>query len=306
VKNNLCRTATFDQISSGGGNSVQVIRIPFPAAGKSLIDYQVVLPKPANSLYYPTFKNEQTPEVGYSFTPASIDLNNAVALGANGAGLLINLETDIVWKWQGTFQTIYFSVNGAGAGGILTLLAFTGFDLRNTIAKSGGGGGTANFNTIGVGTVTSQQIPFGGGHFQDILLDILDIPFPISITNVAINVTNTDGVHTADIGLYDLAGNLVFDVGPTLFSAGGAHSFPLAQGTTLLSPGRYLWAICWGTGFSSFGMQVYQATEIITPFSTATIGAVNGQLPSTITPVQGALVLTSGQPNERHPILAFT
>jgi hypothetical protein len=131
MRNSFCKTGTADQLNTAGGNLVQPIQIKFPVAGKSLIDFPFTLPKPAQALYYPSFSGVQLPEVGFSFTPGNIDLNSAVAIAANGSGILINLEPNVSWKWEGLFQTLYFSVVGLGTGGRLTILALSGLEFQS-------------------------------------------------------------------------------------------------------------------------------------------------------------------------------
>lgn len=108
-----------------GENDEQVVTIPVGAAGTSVIDFRVDLANPATSIYMPSFSGMFTPEVGFSFQPAGVDLNNAASLLANGSGELIALNTLVSFTFE-PFKTIYVSVKGQGAGGTLTLVFING------------------------------------------------------------------------------------------------------------------------------------------------------------------------------------
>lgn len=126
--NTACPTGLQNKILSGNGNTVEIINIPYPAAGKSVIDFIANLSKPADAIYYPSFPGNSTPNIGYSFTPQNTDLNAATG---NGAAGLIALNALVTWKWSNKFQRIYFSVQGLGAGGNVIILALNGFKFQS-------------------------------------------------------------------------------------------------------------------------------------------------------------------------------
>ena|SRR6202795_1949552 len=181
----------------------------------------------------------------------------------------------------------------AGAGGLVT------------IAASGGAPASA-LPFIGYDrTGSSFAISFGSTIWPNVHNSLGLIPFVISAptkqTNLLFDVINrnTSGpADTADVGIYDISGNLVANVGPQEFAAVGQYDLPFVQGQVTFPAGIYFWACT-----SVFGSTVtFSASQDIgegLQGSTVTVASTPGTLPATMAPSAIAYEAGGGSPPNR-------
>jgi len=105
----------------------------------------------------------------------------------------------------------------------------------------------------------------------------------LSISNLVINVQTLDAVGLTDFGLYNAAGNLVADIGPTSFPATGQIVTPFVQSLPIvLLPGRY--TLAWTANATT--LKVYSVAgsqnSFIAYFSNTLGATAGGQLNNTI------------------------
>lgn len=98
--------------------------------------------------------------------------------------------------------------------------------------------------------------------------------------HISVDIGNADGANNQDVGIYNSAGSLVADIGPTLWPSTGVQRFATVQGSVTIGPGIYLFA------FTSQGTTatLSYTNNIWSYYSNrALVGASGGQLQSSIT-----------------------
>jgi trimeric autotransporter adhesin len=154
-----------------------------------------------------------------------------------------------------------------------------------TISASGGGGGSTLqfFATGGERTGATQA----AGHNLDKVWGFL-LPYNVTTTEVIYDVTTADDTaNDYDIGIFNNAGNLVLDLGPTpgttFAPSKGFHTLTWTQGSTSLSAGRYYLAFT--TNCSSSCAAVAASSAFVSFAINLSAGTTaGGTLSSTITP----------------------
>jgi hypothetical protein len=155
-----------------------------------------------------------------------------------------------------------------------------------TISAAGGGGGGTTlpfFATGGERTGSTQA----AGHNLNKVWGIL-LPYNVTTTEIIYDVTTADNTaNDYDIGLYNNAGTLVLDLGPTpgttFAPAKGFHTLNWTQGSTSLAPGRYYLAFT--TNCASTCAAVAATSAWVSFAIDLSAGAsTGGALSSTITP----------------------
>lgn len=112
-----------------------------------------------------------------------------------------------------------------------------------TIASTGGGGGGAATLPLFITASGRTGSTIGPGTNLNTLWGIL-VPYNVTSSEITYDIMTADNsAHLYDIGLFDNAGNLVVDLGPTagtIFAAAkGFHTLSWTQGATALAGGRY-------------------------------------------------------------------
>ncbi len=114
------------------------------------------------------------------------------------------------------------------------------------------------------------------------------LPYGVNTTTITYDVTTADNTSNKyDLGIYDNAGNLVVNIGPTAgttFSAAKAFkTLPWAQGATSLSPGRYYLALT--TNCASTCAKIGATSTFVSYAINASAGASQGAtLPANVSP----------------------
>ena len=123
---------------------------------------------------------------------------------------------------------------------------------------------------------------------------MLQIPYWVTTSQVIwfLNTADATGTDLYDLGIYNLAGKLLADIGPTAMNIStGVHTTSWTQGKVTFAPGIYIFAT---TGEATTAkIELYTSANFIAPFSStnplsgnATTG---GQLLSSLTPGLGSL-----------------
>jgi hypothetical protein len=193
---------------------------------------------------------------------AQIDgANQSVKIGPN-EGLLV--------CYDGTNWATMRGIGGAGGGGVTSLDGLTGPIILApgtgiTISDSPG---TITISATAVAenaqTIWSYPVatsasaasanPVSGSIMNFVANQVnffyISIDKPIQVGNFTFLPTTGDATHHYDWGMYDLLGNLIWNLGATIFSAGSSSTqttTPLAQGTITIQPGNY-WLAFTGNG----------------------------------------------------------
>lgn len=114
------------------------------------------------------------------------------------------------------------------------------------------------------------------------------LPYSVTTTKITYDITTVDKTaNNYDIGIFDSAGNLVLNIGPTpgtsFASSVAFKTLPWTQGSTALSPGRYYLAFT--TNCASACAKIAASASFVSFTFNASAGATSGgALPGTITP----------------------
>jgi hypothetical protein len=77
---------------------------------------------------------------------------------------------------------------------------------------------------------------------------------PLTFSSIGLIVARQDPSETVDFGLYDLAGDLVCNVGGVVVTSNGLQSFDTLQGSITIPQGRYLFCVnSSGDNFALYG-----------------------------------------------------
>jgi hypothetical protein len=122
------------------------------------------------------------------------------------------------------------------------------------------------------------------------------IPYSVTFSKVAYDVSITDAVNNYDIGIYDAGGALKCDIGAQVFSPGGVQDKLCTQGSVTLPAGIYYFAF---TGAATTAKIFYGNSSALQVIGTNTSSTAStaGALPATITvPGAGAQISAFGSP----------
>jgi hypothetical protein len=174
---------------------------------------------------------------------------------------------------------------------LTTLTAGSNISITNgpgsvTISSTGGGGGSPTlpfFVTASARNGATQVLTQNVTKLWGFLL-----PYNVTTTEITYDITTKDStVNDYDIGIFNSAGSLVLDLGPTAgttFAPTAAfHSLKWAQGSTSLAAGKYYIAIT--TNCKTACAVVGAVGSFISFAANASAGATTGgALPATLTP----------------------
>jgi hypothetical protein len=196
------------------------------------------------------------------------------------------------------------SINGLK--GAVTLESLDGSisiaEIGNAINIEASIGTPSKFLSYPQGLPSSAIVTFnpagsaGGFAGNVILMASIFIPIAIAFNKLLIHITTGDATGTDhyDFGIYDLAGNLLADIGAQAITTTGQKQFAIAQGTVTLKPGMYWFAFTGNVaggitldGYDTLAVEPFGifASLVGTPtwFHSAT-ASVGGALPATATP----------------------
>lgn len=142
---------------------------------------------------------------------------------------------------------------------------------------------TVNFINAAIGLTANAIVMFP-----------LYVPYPVSVQKLLLNITTNDAANHYDFGIYDVDGNLIVSLGATIFGATGVIATAFKQGTLVLSPGMYWFAVTADhspvittSGYTAGSVEPFGIFNSLVgnpgwfPTSTASAGGV---LPNTIVP----------------------
>ena len=208
---------------------------------------------------------------------------------ANGVAYFSNPSTLTSTAAPANGQLLIGSSSNAPA--LATLTAGSNISITNgpgsiTISSTGGGGGSPTLSFF----VTGNQRSGGTQPFIKNLNKLWGflLPYNVTTTQVTYDITTADATsNNYDIGIFNSAGNLVVDIGPTpgsTFSATkGFHTVTWDQGSTTLPAGKYY--IGFTTNCNSACAVVAAVGSFVSFAANASAGATTGgALSSTITP----------------------
>jgi hypothetical protein len=119
---------------------------------------------------------------------------------------------------------------------------------------------------------------------------------PLTFSNIMLLVAAADPTETVDVGIYNLAGDLIANIGAQIITAGGLQTLPTLQGAQTIPQGRYMLGVTGTTGgFALYGQQF--TGEINWYFSqnfapATTPGTLNPTIATPpITPIQGSIFM---------------
>lgn len=120
------------QFVGANRNDIQLIKLPYPAAGKPALETMVQLAFPAEAITYPLFNGEQiNPEVGFAFQPCNVALKG----NFNFTNLLQRLKPDNIISFRTKVDQLWFTTTGLGNGGFVYLLATSGTDFQTSVPQ---------------------------------------------------------------------------------------------------------------------------------------------------------------------------
>jgi hypothetical protein len=142
---------------------------------------------------------------------------------------------------------------------------------------------TVNFINAAIGLTANAIVMFP-----------IFVPYPVQVQKFAINILTDDAANHYDFGIYDLDGNLIVSLGPTIFGATGVIIKPVKLAATVLAPGMYWFAvtadhspIITTSGYAGNTNEAFGLYNNLVGnpgwFSTST-ASVGGDLPNTIVP----------------------
>jgi hypothetical protein len=110
----------------------------------------------------------------------------------------------------------------------------------------------------------------------------------VTFANIGLIISGADnGVTLSDVGIYNLAGTLVADIGAQTGVLTTDVLFATVQGSITLPAGSYIFAATANSNTGGFSFDVVNPQAIHDTYTTVT-SSVGGQLPTTITVVTTA------------------
>lgn len=208
------------------------------------------------------------------------NLNTAAQVNAPSvpAGFLLVLENN------GTLNSSQSVLNLESTDDSISIVDEGGgtLDLRVNSGATGVTPYLGQYNPSGEGT------NFSLGQTGPASIALLPVEIDVNVTagHITFYVSNVDGSNLSDVGLYTLAGQLVFDIGPTLITPAQTQAYAFTQGTVNIKSGIYLISL---TSVSDV-VELHAVGLANVPFIpyTTVNTSVGGQLPANITVVQGA------------------
>lgn len=114
---------------------------------------------------------------------------------------------------------------------------------------------------------------------NDIAIYPFNMPYPMEVTSISVEISTGDGSNNSDVGIYDFDGNLLGHIGAQHISS-GVLTAALTDGPIVIGPGTYLLA------FTSAGTTLAWATpdptDSLSLCAASDSTSSGGALPSTI------------------------
>ena len=107
-----------------------------------------------------------------------------------------------------------------------------------------------------------------------------ELPTPVTLTHITVNISNADGSNLYDLGIYDASGNLLAHIGPQHLPNIGDQTFAVVGSPIALPQGKKLFAWTGNAGGAQFNCNQTCYNWLSDGSSVASTG---GTLPSTIT-----------------------
>lgn len=114
-------------------------------------------------------------------------------------------------------------------------------------------------------------------------LTCISFPVKFNINHIVFYVSTTDatGGHLYDVGVYDIGGNLVADIGPTAMTTSGLNEIAPAQSTpVVINPGIYCMAVTGNSNVARWALDNTSGEVYAYSQSASTGTSVGGQLPN--------------------------
>jgi hypothetical protein len=179
-----------------------------------------------------------------------------------------------------TVTTDGVTIQGNGSGG--SPIALKAVETDSSLSGAGIVGNTLKVTPMTFWAAASASVSgFGNTSANMLFISSIEIPAPLTFAHIIAQASTGDGANNSDIGLYNISGTLIANIGAQLISVTTAVSYATLQGAQTIPQGSYLVAMTSvGTTLKLFGANSYYVQYHSAAYGSSSGGA----LPASITP----------------------